>query len=343
MGQENTNPINEISSLLTGQPLEETPKAAPVEREETTDIVEDESQSDTSDVELEDGIENGPDEAPAETQEGDETNPEAVPEEGDVDTLNDFASELEMKVEDLYELNIKMPNGDPITLGGLKDFYEVNQDITEARAELDQQRQVMQEEMETIQAQPGLSNEIMQARAQVLSIEDQYNKIDWNSLRQQNPGQYAAAQQDFHTQYDIAVDNQGRAEHAINEHLETAKLIQQQKLMQAVPELKDAEYRAQVSNRVITLAERYGFTPADVGNIEDHRLMRLLIDASNKDSAAISAKEKIVKNVPVTGKSSPAKAIPISTRKATLKALTEKARKSNDNRDKTNAITELLK
>jgi hypothetical protein len=75
-------------------------------------------------------------------------------------------------------------------------------------------------------------------------------------------------------------------------------------------------------------------------NVEDARLMRLLIEASRSDKAKLTAKDKKVENIPTASK--PSASRPIPGRKAALKRLTEKAKQSGDLRDKTRAIAALI-
>ncbi len=62
------------------------------------------------------------------------------------DTLNALADELEVPVSDLYELNVKMKEGEPKTLGALKDFYEANKDVDGLRANILEQESSLQEQ-----------------------------------------------------------------------------------------------------------------------------------------------------------------------------------------------------
>ena len=151
------NPINQIASLL-----EETPKVLDEAQPKVeADSLETATTTDT------------PDESPQEDVSlSDESQDE-------IDTLNNLAETLEVPVEDLYALNFNMGDGkDPVTLGGLKDFYEANSDLDATRLELKQREQDLQVQAEQSKELPKVSNELMQARAQVLAIQEAYNNTN---------------------------------------------------------------------------------------------------------------------------------------------------------------------
>lgn len=326
------NPVNQIAELLSDVPaiVAEVPQVeavaellTPEEPDETTDA--DENQEDT--VESLEQSEDG--------ENHDEVSDEQI------ETLNNLADDLEIDIEDMYALNLNLSNDEHMTLGGLKDFYEANSDITVLREELKQQKEALQVDAETVKEIPQISNELLQARAQVMSIQDQYNRTDWDALRAENPGNYAALMQDFQQQFNIAKDNERIATETVDKHQVQARKLQRDRLLEAMPELKDDKVRQEAQTAVATLAQRYGFTDTDVGNIEDSRLMRLLIDAARLTTAQSTAKNKQVKTIPQAGKTSASRPV-VSSRKASLKRLTEKARQTGDSRDRVHAIAALL-
>jgi len=328
------NPVNQIASLLSGVDNAEQKKQETEESVETQDEsleVSDESQSQDESL------------AP-EVEEAEETQLE---ESGDIDTINNLAQELEIPIEDMYALNLNLatsknlPEGGAITLGELKSFYESNVDITELREGLTKREQDLQTRSDELSEAPQVSNELMQARAQVLAIQDQYNRTDWQGLRHSNPAEYSALQNDFRTQFDIAKNSENLANQAVETHLVESRKQQQERLFEAMPELKDEKVRAQIDQQVQAYAGKFGFTPKDLEKVEDSRLMRLLISASKSEAAKSTAKEKQETTIPTSNSPSARKALP--GRKAALKRLTEKARATGQIRDQANAVAELLR
>ncbi len=260
-----------------------------------------------------------------------------------LNSINDFAKELDIPISDMYELEVNFSSGtESATLSTIKDFYEANQDITGLRKNITQQQEDLTTERDLVKAEPAISAEAVQARASMLSLEQQYTAIDWEGLRQRNPGEYAAAQADFRAAYDEANNRINTVTGKVTEHEETARQIEQQKLLTAIPELADKEYREEAANKMIDFAEGYGFTQAEIGAITDSRLLRLLIEASGKSLAAKTGKEKLQNKQAPSGQKPTARQPSQSSRKASLARLTKKAKESNNKQDKVNAISALL-
>jgi len=289
-------------------------------------------------------------EALDENQEGGEISSETVAEgdeeatDSDVDTLNSLAEKLDVEVSDLYALNIKFSEGEPQTLGTLKDFYEENRDIEQLRVGITEKEQLLTKQSEETAKIPEISNEFLQARANVLAISQQYERVDWVALRNSDPGQYAALQSDYQTQYTLAQQAETEAESKVDTHNEQQARFQQDRLFETLPELKDDVVRKKAALSVQKLASKYGFSDKEIGDITDSRLMHLLIDAGRKVEAEAVVKEKLVeKPAPKSGKSASVKPIPKNAeRKAALKRLTDKAHDTGNKHDINDAVTALI-
>jgi hypothetical protein len=247
----------------------------------------------------------------------------------------------------MYALNFKLstsknlPDGGAITLGELKSFYEDNIDIDSLRDGIKTREQELQTKTTELSEVPQVSNELLQARAQVLSIQDAYNRTDWQGLRHTNQGEYAALQSDFRTQFELAKNNETLATQNVETHQAESRRQQQERLFESHPELKDETVRAQTEAAIQKYAGKFGFTPDDVGKINDSRLMRLLISASKAEVAKATAKVKQEDNTPVSAKSASRK--PLPGRKAALKRLTEKARATGQIKDQAAAVAEMMR
>ena len=329
------NPLNAVAELLSATESEPAAGTAPLEGV-TAALIEKEDDIDESPKDV-DTLETGAPETDA-TDEDPET-----PDEGDVDTLNNLAEELDIDISDMYALGVKFADGDSTTIGKLKDFYEANQDIETQREQLQTRVEELQFETEQVRNAPALSNELLQARAQVLAIQSQYNSVDWATLRTQNAGQYAAMQQDYRMQFEAAKVQETQATTQVSTHQVQARKFQQDRLFEALPELKDDTFRKDALDRVNSFASSYGYTPSDIAQIDDHRLMKMLIEASSIVNATTTAKDKMINDDTkhVASKTSAPRPV-VSSRKASLKRLTERAQRTNDRRDQTAAVTELL-
>ena len=318
------SPVSQITSLLSGD----------VKHEDENPVTE----TPDEDLEAEEVEGQSSDESPSEPDESQEG----------IESLNNLADELDVPIEDMYALGLKIPkseafpDGGEVTLGELKDFYTKNVNIDQEREALKQKEQDLQAQSEQVSDVPRISNELLQARAQVLAIQDAYNRTDWNGLRHSNPAEFAALQQDFRTQFDAAKAQEAVTTQQFEDHRAQTQQIQRERLFEVMPELKDEKVLADTVVQVTEYASRYGVTAKEIDAVEDHRVMRMLIDASRSEvvKQKVKAKQTEVKKAPVTTKPSVPKTE--TGRKAALKRLTERARKTNTVRDKAAAITELL-
>lgn len=140
-------------------------------------------------------------------------------------------------------------------------------------------------------------------------LED-YNSIDWQKLRQDNPGQYAALQQDMQGK---------RAElEAVFSALDTERTVQEQQATKEQqnswakhlqkqaeiaindnPEWKDVnKFKDAMSSMQSFVSEAYGFTAEEFTSVYDARLLRLIKDAQAYRAGVKQINEKIVNKTP---------------------------------------------
>ena len=264
-----------------------------------------------------------------ESQEATDENPqvEDAPEvEPDKIFLNDFASDAEVDIADVYQLSVKMPQelGD-MTITELKDFVTENHDIQGKQQEIQERAQELEQRESVLRDVPKISNEVIQARAKVLAIQEAYNATNWDKLRVENVAEWSARQQEFNNAFAAAKQQEQLANQTAEQQQQQAIKFAQDRLFERLPELKDEEKRQQAAVRVQKLTSRYGFTAKDIANIDNPNLMHMLIDLASLDVAKEQAKQKLEnkKIAPATRK--PTSKPIISTRKASLKKLHERA------------------
>lgn len=330
------SPVNQVTSLLMnelgGDDKKDHENDSPETTQETVEV------SDESPEEVtEEQSELSSDEK---TSEGDES-PELI------ETLNSLAEELDIPIEDMYALNVKVakseafPEGGQVSLGELKDFYTDNVGIDTEREALKQKEIELQTQAEQVSQVPRISNELLQARAQVLAVQDAYNRTDWQGLRHTNPAEYSALQNDFRIQFDAAKQSESVANEQMKSHVSENTRLQQERLFEIMPELKDQSVASDTAKQVQAFASKYGITAKEIDDVTDHRIMRMLIEASRSETAKVKAKSKQAeKKAPVTTKPSARK--PVPGQKAILARLTEKAKQTGSRRDQVDAVTALL-
>lgn len=314
------NPVNQIASLLTESPgvlppVTAKPEAVKHKEDEDTPI---EESLDVSQPQTE------------------------VPEE-DIEQVffNDVLEEIDVDINDAYEMSFKMPDADPITLGELKNFYIDNKDIESTRQEIKQREQDLQVQAEQAKDVPRVSNELMQARAQVLAIQESYNSQNWDAIRQSNPAEWSAMQTEFQQRFAAAKSNETAAQTQVETQSRQAQAYQQERLFEALPELKDDTVRTEAALRVQKMTGDFGIPKNHLENVQDANVMRMLITLSKMYSAKDTVKTKMQDNTPTSSSPNAAKPVP-STRKLALKRLTEKAKASGQRKDQVNAVNMLL-
>jgi len=136
-----------------------------------------------------------------------------------------------------------------------------------------------------------LQGQIQDATALVVTMEQQLNaavqNVDLESLRKNNPGEYAAMQSDIAQrkaqidQYKAQVKShlekaqQEQAEKA-NESRQSYIMDQTEKLIESFPTWSDPETAKAGIQSFIPAAEAAGFSAEDVNEIIDHRMFKLL-------------------------------------------------------------------
>ena len=148
----------------------------------------------------------------------------------------------------------------------------------------------------------------------------EYANVDWNKLRYENPGEYAAAVQDFNFRNQEiesitnAVANErgdmsnqmGAEQQALNQEY---VLGQVDKVLEKNPSWANPdEFKKALSKMTDFLGSAYGFSQQEFANIQDARILEIVKDAMAYRNSKESAKTKMAVKVPSyqksTGKSS---------------------------------------
>jgi len=187
------------------------------------------------------------------------------------------------------------------------------------------------------------------------TLNKEFNSINWDQLRVENPAEYAASMQDFNTrqteinnvysaieeeqqkqQYEFTSKNQQMADD--NMRTQVGKMIENN------PEWSD---RTKLKAAFDTMREfttgTYGFTDDEFGSIADARLVEIIKDAQSFREGVKKVKLKTGKKIPKFQKSDRKK---VSKKVTKLDTLTKRAKSSSGAAKRsaqTDAIVELLK
>lgn len=140
-------------------------------------------------------------------------------------------------------------------------------------------------------------------------LED-YNSIDWQRLRQDNPGQYAALQQDMQAKRAeleavfTAIESEKAEQQkqvSVEQQQNWAKHLQKQAeiAINDNPDWRDInKFKTAMTEMQTFISETYGFTSEEFTSVYDARLLRLIKDAQAYRKGAKQITENIVKKAP---------------------------------------------
>lgn len=232
-------------------------------------------------------------EAPEAEKPAEGTEKQAEGEEKSYESLDAYLKEANLEAEGFMQLpvTVKVDGAEQrVPLSELTKGYELRQasynrmqEAARAREDFTrEQAQVRQALGQQIQDAEGL---LTYAQQQLLG---DYNRIDWQKLRMENPAEYAALAQDYN-QRSAAIQqhiNSIRAKRQTDaQQAEQARLqavpAERAKLLDAIPEWRDPAKFATAHKQIRDLATKVGFTEAELNAIYDHRYLRVL-DMANR-------------------------------------------------------------
>lgn len=233
---------------------------------------------------------------------------EAPAEEKVYSSLEAFAKEAGVEFESLQGLGVPVKIDGETKVIPLRDViksYQLEGHVNNKSIEYSDKLRAL--ENEKVEVRTALVAQIQQskalyedARAQLLG---DYNQIDWNALRTQNPGEFAALSTQYQqrlNQIDQRLTQVSRETEAEKTRAsqEAAKLLPQQreKMLDAAPEWRDpAKFEADRKS-IVDYGKQLGLSDAELGNINDYRYMLILRDAA-RGRALQASKPEVLKKV----------------------------------------------
>ena len=273
----------------------------------------------------------------------------------DIKTIADLAKQIEADPEWLYGLTVSLQDGMPgQTVAELKDAYQDAQRVRGLRDQLEKERNEVTREREKVQVQvqeeiqrvSGLSEEFIEAQAEVRAIVKQYAETDWTTAEQEDPGTAALKRQRMNEAYQAALskaesvkaDMQTRTQEMMQGKIRESG----QKLREAIPEWEDAKVRSEEFQQISDMLEKYGYSKQEISSVYDHRALRMARDLSKLKTQQQKAEETVkkVRNAPKALR--PSAPTSPNSKKTKLRKIMASAAKSNRPRVKSAAVAELL-
>jgi len=244
-----------------------------------------------------------------------EESEEALEEESEEDESEEVTEESdeESEEEPLYAVTI---NGEEreVSLEELTKGYSRQSDYTKKTQDLATKRK----EAEDVHKQMSLQVEYLQAERQeyinalsqvvqnsMVGLQD-YQNIDWETLRQEDPITYVTKKEeerDAKEKVQQMIGQQQAAQAQEESHQKAIfvehKQEETRKLVDALPAWSDPTKRAKLSSELREYAVSQGFTEDDIKGLVDHRQVVTLYKASKYDKLQGSdIKQKKTKNKP---------------------------------------------
>ncbi|MFM0292815.1 MULTISPECIES: hypothetical protein [Paraburkholderia] len=200
-----------------------------------------------------------------------------------------------------------------VPLADVLKSYQLEGHVNNKSIELSNQKAQFEQEQHAVRAmfQQQIQQNQQLGNLAMQMLNHDYQKIDWNSLRANNPAEFAALQQEFQ-QRQAGIQNylgQIQQQTALEAQQQQQNLAQQlaaenERLMGARPAWRDPAAFSKDREQMSQYARSVGFKDAELSQIYDHRYMLILHDAAQFRAlqAATPQALKQVRQAPVMAK-----------------------------------------
>lgn len=176
-----------------------------------------------------------------------------------------------------------------VPLSDVLKSYQLEGHVNNKSIELSNQK--TQFEQERTQWQQATQQALHQHQAMgnlaLNMLNHDYNRIDWNALRANNPAEFAALQAEFgqrqqQIQGFLQQVDQGRQQEEQQRQQAMRQALNQEheKLLSARNEWRDPQAFSKARDQIAQYARGLGFQDAELSQITDHRIMLVLDDAA---------------------------------------------------------------
>jgi len=301
---ESVSSIDKIADLILGN----DGQSDDVNQQDTRN---DESQTDVSAVGNEDVIDQAQDDVQDEQGDSDITWSKALGVSDDDIALDEEGNFVGVKV---------VVNGkdELVPLTELKNGYQFSKANTQKAQAIAEERKQLEEVKAVVTGEytKKLTNVAKLSELLAAKFLEDYNSIDWNRLRLEQPGEYAALQRDYDLkrselqtvftaieseQTNVAQQQSGEVKQKINAHL----AAQAELVINNNPDWRDVnKFKTAMSDIAKFVGDAYGFTPNEFSSVYDARLIELIKDAKAYRDGKTNIESKTKTKVPIFQKSS---------------------------------------
>ncbi|WP_373089279.1 hypothetical protein [Zhongshania sp.] len=320
--------------------------------DKTTDEVELDGETDDDSEEVEESEDTDQEDAELESEEGEET--ESDEEQITLESLDDLAKALEVSPDELLDtlkVNVTIDGeAQTVTLREAQAGYQKDADYRRKTSELAQQRRefetkAQQASQEVEYQHQVAANVLMQAEKQLLG---ELSAHSLQELRETDPSAWAAKyaslnqrQQEINQLKQQAAQayqqQRQQLEQQQSEAMQQRMAEEMESLQKLIPDFKDVKPKLEGY-----LQSSYGFTPQDMSQVSDHRVIDLVRKAMlyDQQSQKVSTAKKKVKAKPKMQK--PAKQAAPAPKADKLRVSKSRLKKTGHVRDAASAIESLI-
>lgn len=257
-------------------------------------------------------------EAEAEAVEEGTPPPDDEVEEVPISSISELAEHFELDPEwmDTLQTSVKINGQDgKASLAELRKSYQIQQAaeqrLEEAKARAKAETAAIAKKSEEAQNQLVTAAKLIE-KAEGLFMKD-YNAVEWDKLRHEDPAEYSAKQRDFElrkreidgartealTEYQT---HQSRLSEASKQQLAEEVARQHGMLVEKIPEWRDPDKAKAGKTELVSYLKDQGLSNEEIANAVDHRLIVMARKAMLFDRGQDKAEliEKKVKKIPKT-------------------------------------------
>lgn len=252
------------------------------------------------------------DEQAAQQQETQEAKPADKPEENqeevDYADLDDYLTKTGIEPESFRSLPVKVKIDGEEKLVPLSDVlksYQLEGHVNNKSIELSNERRVFDEERQAVRqlaAQQLQRNEALSQAAQQILNQD-FQAVDWQTLRATDPAEYSAKLADFQMRQarvnELAqqiAQQRNEASQQDQQNLGARVAEERNRMLEARPQWRDEGTFAKDREQMVKYAKTVGYTDAELNQVLDHRAL-LVLDAAARYAALQASKPEALKRV----------------------------------------------
>jgi hypothetical protein len=192
-----------------------------------------------------------------------------------------------------------------VTLDELQKGYSRTQDYTRKTQQVAEARKAAEAELQAVRAEREQYAQLLGALSEQVKAAAE-PQIDWDRLYREDPIEYVRQREVMRENKEkaaaIQAEQQRLAEIAQQEQMQqfqAVKAKEAQALLEAVPSWKDPAKAKAEKAMLVEFGQKMGFTPQELGNIFDHRVVLALRKAALYDQ--MQAKRQGIKPVTNNG------------------------------------------